>query len=49
MTPSRSSASRVVYLDHRPFAICVDWQEAERLAFDLRLQHHPRRVTVLYS
>ena len=48
MAPSSvSRALRVIFLDHRPFATCVDWQEAERLAFDLRQRYHARRVAVL--
>jgi hypothetical protein len=47
MAPSLSSGLRVIFLDHKPFVTCTDWQEAERLAFQLRQQHHARRVAVL--
>ena len=40
---------RVVFLNHQPFATCSDWQEAERLAFDLRRFHHARRVAILQA
>lgn len=49
ITPTPSNGLRVVFLDHRPFAACSDWQEAERLAFDLRRFHHARRVAVLQA
>jgi len=38
---------RVVFFDHKPFASCSDWQEAQRLAFTLSQQFHARRVAIL--
>ena len=38
---------RVVFFDHKPFATCSDWQEAQRLAFILSQQFHARRVAIL--
>ncbi len=37
----------LIYLDHRPFASCVDRHEAVMLQQSLLLNHHFRRVHLL--
>jgi hypothetical protein len=46
-TPTARHGLRVVFFDHKPFATCADWQEAQRLAFTLSQKFHARRVAIL--
>lgn len=42
-----SDKALVVYVDHRPFAWCVDRWEGLRIVSDLLRTHHSKRVHLL--
>ncbi|MCP9928478.1 hypothetical protein [Cyanobium sp. CH-040] len=45
--PRHPETSLIVYVDHRPFAWCIDRGEGLRVVRDLLKTHHSKRVHLL--